>query len=314
MKIGNSVGDFTGRFEGCIASIGNFDGVHIGHRRILARIKERAREEGRPSLAITFEPHPSSVLYPARSVTRLTAPEKKCELIGQLGIDGVLAIPFTLEFARKSPRAFVEETLYPLGVRELYVGHDFSFGAGRAGDVESLRREGALIGFEIFEIGEVYVDGEPVRSSRIRKYIAEGAVDRAAVLLGRHHSVTGRVVKGHGRGKTLGFPTANLGDPAETVPGAGIYATRTYWRGKLYDSVTHVGVIPTFDVDIPGIETFLFDFEGDMRGGRIELFFIRKFRGTKKFGSPDELKNQIAKDCEKARELLAGEEANIYIP
>ncbi len=314
MKIGKSVSDFTDRFKGCIASVGNFDGVHIGHRRILARVKERAREEERPSIAITFEPHPSSVLYPARSVTRLTSPAKKFELIGQLGIDGVLAIPFTLEFAGKSPRAFIEETLYPLRVHELYVGHDFSFGAGRAGDAASLRREGELMGFEIFEIGEVYMDDEPVRSSRIRKYITDGTVDRAAVLLGRHHSVTGMVVQGAGRGKTLGFPTANLGEPAETVPGAGIYATRTGWRGKLYDSVTHVGVIPTFDVDVPGIETFLFDFEGDMTGGRIEVFFIQKFRDTKKFDSPEELKRQIAQDCEKARELLAGEEAKTYIP
>lgn len=314
MKVGESVEDFIENFCCCVATIGNFDGLHLGHRQILSRVKKRAAKKNCPTLAITFEPHPSSVLYPTRGLSRLTSPRKKLELIDECGIDGVLALPFTLSFAGKGPRAFAEEILHPLKVQELYVGHDFFFGAGRSGNVEALAKEGKLMGFDVYRIKEVTVNNEPVRSTRIRELISKGQVEKAAALLARYHSVSGKVVEGAARGRSLGFPTANLGEPLETVPGAGIYATRTRWKDKLYDSATHVGVIPTFDVDVPGIETYIFGFDGEITGDEIEIFFIKKIRDSKRFDSPEKLKEQIGRDCEETQRILKGKGIRAYLP
>jgi len=304
MKLSSNVADFSEEFTCSIATVGNFDGLHLGHREILRRVKEESETRKCKSLVITFEPHPSSVLYPTRNFFRLTSPERRAKLIEDCGIDGLLAIPFTIPFSEKDPRAFVEEILLPLKLRQLYVGHDFIFGSGRRGNVNTLKREGKILGFSVHEIEEVEVDGEMVRSSRIRNLLAEGNIEKVTKLLGREHAVSGVVIKGAGRGKVLGFPTANLGQTIETVPGPGVYATKVELNGKLYDAATHVGVIPTFDVDVPGIEAHIFDFNSDINGEHIEIRFISKVRDTARFASIDELKEQIRKDCEEVRRRL----------
>jgi riboflavin kinase/FMN adenylyltransferase len=280
--------------------------VHLGHQKIFEKVKESSKKYNCKSLVITFDPHPSTVLYPARSFSRLTRDEKKLRLIEEYGLDGVLTIPFTLSFAEKGPLSFVEEVLHPLRVRELYVGHDFSFGSGRSGNVKTLVKEGEILGFKVYEIPEVTIGGNNIRSSNIRKLIAQGDVATAGKLLGRFYSVSGTIIKGGGRGVKLGFPTANLGDVSETPPGPGVYATKTTIDGKEYGAATHVGVIPTFDVDVPGIETHLFDFDRDITGSEVEVLFIEKIRDTVKFESVDELIAQIDKDCKDIRSYLSG--------
>lgn len=304
MKIGRSVDDLRGEFGCSVATVGNFDGLHMGHMEILKRVTEKTKLLGCPSLLITFDPHPASVLYPARNLSLLTTPERKLELIAELGINAVLTLEFSLAFAKKGPKDFVDDILLPLGVRELYVGHDFAFGSGREGNVNSLAKIGTKHGFGVYEIAEVSIDGERVGSSRIRRLIEEGNVETAARLLGRPHSVSGEVVKGSGRGKKMGFPTGNITTPLETAPGAGVYATRTLCRGTLYNSATHVGKIPTFDIETPSIETHLMDANEDMLGERIEIKFIKKLRGTVKFDSAQTLTDQIKIDCEEARRTL----------
>ncbi|GMT42510.1 MAG: riboflavin biosynthesis protein [bacterium] len=304
MKVGSSVEDLKGEFGCSIATIGNFDGVHSGHREILSRVKHKSDQLGCPSLLVTFDPHPSTVLYPSRSFALLTTLEKKLELIESCGIDAVLATRFTLAFSRKEPMSFVEDLLLPLRVRELYVGHDFAFGAGRRGNVNELAREGKAHGFGVYEIDEVIGEGVRISSSLIRSLIAEGDVEKAARFMNRPHSVSGVVVKGDGRGKGMGFPTCNIGEPRETVPGPGIYATMTRYRDMLHGSATHVGVIPTFDVDVPGIETHIFDFNKEARGEEMEILFYKKLRDTVKFDSIEELKKQIHEDCMEAKRVL----------
>ena len=305
MKVGRSVDDLREKFGCCVATIGNFDGVHVGHREILSRVKHKSEQLGCPALLITFDPHPSSVLYPGRGPALLSTMKKKLALLEECGMDGALVIEFTLQFAQHTPHDFVEDVLLPLKVRELYVGHDFHFGSGRSGNVNNIAREGKLHDFGVYEISEVIMEGERVRSSLIRRLISEGDVEKAARLLARPYSMSGIVKKGAGRGKGLGFPTGNLGDLVEAVPSPGIYATRTLWKGKQYDSATHVGVIPTFDVDVPGIETHIFDFDEDLLNEEIEVFFYKKLRDTEKYDSADKLKEQIRIDCENAKKVLS---------
>ncbi|MEE8483689.1 MAG: bifunctional riboflavin kinase/FAD synthetase [Nitrospinota bacterium] len=304
MKRGFNVNELQEEFGCCAATVGNFDGLHLGHRRILARVKEKSEKTECPCVLITFEPPPASVIHPELNVPRLTTLEKKLDLIEECGIDAVLALEFTPEFAKKTHKDFVREVLLPLRVRELYVGHDFHFGAGRHGNVDALAQEGKKHGFGVYEIEEVYEEGEPVRSTAIRALLKKGDVEKAARLLGRPYSIGGAVVRGAGRGKPIGFPTCNIEQPPEAVPGPGIYATRTKLRGKLYDSASHVGSVPTFDVEKPSIESYILDFSQDIEGQEIEIHFYKKLRDIVKFDSAESLARQIKADVEATREIL----------
>lgn len=303
MKVANNVNEIR---TGCgVVTIGNFDGVHLGHRDIIARVLEaKGRLEGATSVLITFNPHPAEILYPSRNISLLTDMDKKLEILERLGLDAVLVIEFTLEFARQDPRDFVSDVLLPLKTKELFIGHDFAFGKGRAGNVDFLVREGKRFGFAVHEVPQINLGGERIGSSRVRELIVSGEVEQAEMLLGRPHSLRGEVVKGAGRGKPIGFPTCNIHKPEETTPSPGVYATRTVVRGVAYDSATHVGRVPTFDRDDFSIETHLFGFEGDALGERIEIMFIKKLRGTVKYPSVEALVNQIKIDCDEARDVL----------
>lgn len=308
IRMAKSVSGLAGAFPCYAATIGNFDGVHLGHREILLRLLRAKGDTACGSLLITFDPHPASVLYPARNFSLLTRLEKKVALLDGLGLDAVLALPFTLEFAQRDPRDFVLDTLMPLNVRELHIGHDFVFGRGRAGNARFLSGEGRRLGFSVHEIGQVDGMGDRIGSSRIRGMVERGEVDAAARLLGRPHSVTAKVVAGAGRGRTIGFPTCNLEEPEETVPGPGVYATRTTVGDRTYGSATHVGHIPTFDYYGHAVETHIFGFDRNILGETVEVHFVRKLRDTVKFASVDALVRRIEADCADAKRVLEGVE------
>jgi len=294
------------KLQSSVATIGNFDGVHLGHREIISRVLAAKKKfPGSSSLLITFSPHPADVLYPARNLSLLTDMDKKLEMLDELGLDVALIIEFTLAFARQDPRDFVSDVLLPLNVRELFIGHDFAFGKGRAGNVEFLLREGRRFGFAVHEVGQISMDGERIGSSRIRSLIESGDVEKAEKMLGRPHSLRGLVVGGHGRGKSLGFPTCNIREPEETIPSPGVYATRTIVGGKTYDSATHVGRVPTFEQEESSIETHVFGFDGDAKGERIEIMFLKRLRDTVHYSSVEELVKQIGLDCAAAKDALA---------
>ncbi len=306
IKVAKTVAELAGAFPCYTATIGNFDGVHKGHREILARIIKKDAETPCGSLLITFDPHPSALLYPAKNQTALTRLEKKIALLDEMGLDAVLVIEFTLRLAKMDPRDFVADILLPLNVRDLYVGHDFHFGSGRAGNAEFLAKEGRRHGFGVHEIGQVDGLGGRIGSTRIRQLLEDGKVDEAAELLGRFHAITGTVVSGAGRGRRIGFPTCNLDDTEETVPAPGVYATITEWHGIKYGGVTHIGPIPTFGIDALSIETHLFAFKEDVHGETLEVAFVKRLRGVEKFGSVEDLVSRIAKDCFAAKETLKG--------
>lgn len=304
MIVAHKVADL--KLRSSVATIGNFDGVHLGHREIISRVLAAKKMiPGSSSLLITFSPHPAGVLYPARNLSLLTDMDKKLEMLGELGLDVVLIIDFTLAFARQNPRDFVSDVLLPLNVRELFIGHDFAFGKGRAGNVEFLSREGRRFGFGVHEVAQISMDGERIGSSRIRSLIQGGDVEKAEKMLGRSHSLRGLVVRGHGRGKSLGFPTCNIREPEETIPSPGVYATRTIVGGKTYDSATHVGRVPTFEQEESSIETHVFGFDGDAKGERMEVMFLKRLRDTVHYSSAEELVKQIALDCAAAKDFLA---------
>ncbi len=240
--------------RGCVATVGNFDGLHRGQRAIVDRVVERARELGVPSALLTFEPHPLEVLAPERAPLRIVTPRQRERLLEEAGLDVLLTLSFDADLAALSAEEFVRQILVEaLHVREVYVGSQFGFGRGRSGNLDLLRKMGSELGFEAFGVAERLADGEPVSSSRIRRAIQEGQVERAAELLGRPFSLTGTVVRGDRMGKKLGWPTINVRPEGELEPLEGVYATRVYFPSfpARFDSVTNIGTRPTVLRELP---------------------------------------------------------------
>ena len=294
--------------RGGIATIGNFDGVHLGHRRILETVVERAREAGRPSVAITFEPHPLSVLRPDRAPRRLQTLHQKEEAIEALGVEYLLVIPFTRDFSLTEPEDFVRTILRDrLAVSELYLGSHFAFGRGKRGDLALLKRMGPECGFVASGVEEVFYAGEPVSSTRIRTAIARGEVQPANEMLGREYELDGLVAKGDKVGRKIGYPTINLEPENELHPADGVYVTQIHIRsfGRRFDSVTNIGRRPTvyeeFDTTI---ETFVLDFSANVYGDRVRLFFFDRLREERKFPSVTDLSAQIGRDIEETRRFF----------
>lgn len=288
--------------------LGNFDGVHLGHQRIIKRLVEYARENQGTAAVFTFEPHPAMVLRPDAAPPLLLAPELKQRLIGSFGVDILLAIPFTREFALLSPEAFVREVLCAeIGVAAVFVGYNYTFGHRGAGTPETLRELGARYGFTVEVIPPVLVGGQPVSSTLIRGLIAAGKVEEAQRYLGYYPVFAGTVVSGAKRGTELGFPTANLEvDSQVLVPANGVYAVRAVVDGEVFLGVANIGVCPTFAGDAPvgrRVEVFLFDFHGDLYGKRLEVSFTRRLREERCFRSVAELVEQIRRDVAAARAL-----------
>ncbi|MBI5826604.1 MAG: bifunctional riboflavin kinase/FAD synthetase [Deltaproteobacteria bacterium] len=288
-----------------ILTLGNFDGIHLGHRRIISRVVARAEKEGVPSVVYTFEPHPLKVVAPHRSPPLLLDMEDKRRLIKELGIDYLILAEFTKEFAATHPRQFVEDVLIKgLKVREVWVGHDFSFGRGRTGTVEYLMELGEELGFKVRVMPAYRKAGLIVSSSLIRELVKTGEVRKAASLLGKDYRIKGRVVKGASVGREIGFPTANLRVSSELVPKNGVYAAYASVGGVRRAAVLNIGTAPTFGGREKTVEVHILGFSGDIYGRKMEVSFVRRLRDEKTFKTKAALINRIRRDARRARELL----------
>jgi riboflavin kinase/FMN adenylyltransferase len=298
----------------CVLTAGNFDGVHLGHQRIMQTVTARARALGGQSLVYTFDPHPRRVLTPERSPRLLTTLEQKLELLAAQGVDAVVVEPFDRTFARQTAEEFVRDVLHArMRPVEVYVGYDFHYGRDREGSMRTLTELGPHLGFAVTIIPEVKLGERDVNSTRVRELLATGEVENAAELLGRTYRVRGTVAKGDQRGRTIGFPTLNLAAENEILPCVGVYACRVRFLGgarhpedRWFGAVANVGRRPTVKADDPvAVEAHLFDFAGDVYGERIEVAFAARLRGEERFPSLEALRAQIARDSDAARARLA---------
>lgn len=291
-----------------VVTVGTFDGVHRGHWEVLREIRDRARLTGRRSVLVTFHPHPLTIVRPEHAPPLLTTPVEKKEILAESGVDWAVFVPFTPTLSRYSPRRFVEEILVGrLGVGELVIGYDHGFGRGRSGDPDTLREIGAELGFDVDVVPPVAAGDEAISSTRIRRALEAGDVVSAREGLGRPYSVRGLVVRGEGRGRTLGFPTANLGgiDAQKLIPPPGIYAVKGVVRKRgTYGGALHVGPRPTFRGSPPTIELHLLDFRGDLYGEEVRVDFVEYLREVRPFDSAQALVEQMRADVQRAREVL----------
>lgn len=289
-------------------TIGSFDGVHLGHQQIIKQITAGAHQAGVPAVVLTFYPHPSVVLRGPRSSFYLTMPEEKAAILGSLGVDVVITYPFDRQVASTSPRDFIHTLHQHLQFQQLWVGYDFALGRDRAGDIPHLRTLGEEFGYQVQVVKAVQADEETVSSSRIRRHLESGEIATANHLLGRPFAITGKVIPGDGRGKTIGVPTANIEtSPEKAIPQAGVYACWTIWKGKTYPAVTNVGVRPTFETEPvpPRVEAHIMDFSHDLYGDEITLEFIARLRPERRFENIDALVAQIRQDIANGRRILA---------
>jgi len=289
-----------------VLALGNFDGLHRGHRKILDRLARVADERNATSVVMTFDPHPPRVVRPDKAPPLLMTKPQKLEALQRAGVDGVAIVRFTPDLSRWDPEMFVRTVLVEwLGVAEVWVGANFLFGHNRAGNFSMLRTLGARYGFRTGQIDPVRYKDFVVSSTRIRRLVSEGRVDEAGALLGHSYYVDGSVIRGEQRGRTIGFPTVNLCTDNELLPPHGVYATTTTIAGIVHPSVTNIGVRPT--VDSSGrrsVETHIFDMDRDLYGTSIRVGFVQRLRDERAFESVDLLRAQIAADCSRARVLF----------
>lgn len=313
MKIYRRVEDIQQPFQQACVTIGNFDGVHLGHQMLFAEVAKRAAMRQGTSLAITFEPHPLRILRPG-GIKLISSCEQKIELIRMAGIEALLVVPFTVEFAATTAEHFVDDILIRrIGVKELVVGYDYAFGKGRTGDINFLKRQGEQKGFPVTVVEALYLDGVLVSSTKIRRLIAEGLMEEARTLLGRPYQIRGEVQVGKQRGgKEVGFPTANLRiDPEDLVPRHGVYVSQVICEGKCYGGVLNIGHNPTFGEQDLVAETHIFDFNQDIYGKPIKVNLLRFLRDEKKFSGVDELAAQIGRDVLAAKQVLAEQQKEL---
>ncbi len=294
--------------RGAVATVGTFDGVHLGHWQVLQEIRRRADASGRRSVLVTFDPHPLRVVRPDDAPPLLTTPLEKKEILAESGLDFAVFVRFTEALSRYKPERFVEEILLGrLGVDELVIGYDHGFGRDRSGDAGTIRALGSRLGFSVDVVAPVEASGGTISSSRIRRALQEARVAEANACLGRAYSVLGVVVRGEGRGKGLGFPTANLhiGDRDKLVPPPGVYAVRGRLRnGETHPGALHIGPRPTFQGSPSTVELHLIDFDGDLYGEEIRVEFITHLREVRPFSSVEALVAQLRQDVEAARRAV----------
>jgi riboflavin kinase / FMN adenylyltransferase len=294
------------RWSQPVLALGNFDGLHRGHQKILDRLRRVSAERGATSVVMTFDPHPPRIVRPDKAPPLLMTTAQKLEAFARAGVHGAAIVPFTLELSRWDPETFVQAVLVEwLHVAEVWVGANFLFGHDRAGNFTLLRSLGARYGFKTEKIDPVRYKDFVVSSTRIRRLVAEGRVDEAGALLGHQYYIDGTVVRGDGRGRTIGFPTANLCTQNELLPPHGVYSTTATIDGIVHPSVTNIGVRPT--VDSSGrttIETHVFDLDRELYGETIRVGFVQRLRDERAFDTIDALRDQIAADCVRARVLF----------
>ena len=283
-------------------TLGNFDGVHRGHQALL---RETIRQ-GRPAIAVTFDPPPGQLLRPDTRRAPLTPLAHRCELLESYGVDHVVVLRTTPELLQLEAQAFFEQILYRhFAARAVVEGFNFGFGKGRTGTLALLEQWGQAAGMSIVPMPAEEYEGQPVSSSRVRGDLASGTVSHARAMLGRPYRLFGTVILGQRRGRTLGFPTANLGSIPNLVPGFGVYAVRVPHSGRIYDGAAHVGPNATFGESVPNVEVHLLDFGGDLYGQELQVDFLDKVRDTRSFASADDLVQQIQSDIVRTRDLLA---------
>jgi len=290
-----------------VVTMGNFDGIHLGHQALVLRSLEEARRRNVASVVLTFDPHPLKVLAPTRAPRLILTPEDKIELLQDLGIDIVINQRFDASFASMDAEAFVRRFIVNrLKAKKIWVGRDLRFGHGRKGDVEQLVRWGEELGFEVGIVEPILVNRVRVSSSQIRQAIEAGRVDEARSSLGRYHFISGTVVEGNRRGRDLGFPTANIASRTEVIPSDGIYATLFHIGQEQWLSVSSIGVNPTFGAGPRTVESYILNFGRDIYGKKIKLAFVNKIREEKKFADAASLIAQIQEDVRSAHAVFDG--------
>jgi riboflavin kinase/FMN adenylyltransferase len=293
--------------ENAWLTIGSFDGVHRGHQEIIRNLVTGARAASVPAIVLTFYPHPVFVLRGHNGPFYLTSPQERATLLGELGVDVVITCPFNQQVAATSARDFMGKLQRHLGLRQLWVGQDFTLGRNREGTLPVLRQLGVEFGYEVQVLPPVEIDGFGISSSQIRIFLGKGEVDSAARMLGRPYRLVGQVVHGDGRGRTIGIPTANLAIWLERlVPKAGVYACQAHLAQRNYAAAVNIGVRPTFDGNAlaPQVEAHLLDFKGDLYGQEIQLDFITRLRDEQRFPNIETLVSQIQHDIARTRSLL----------
>jgi riboflavin kinase/FMN adenylyltransferase len=298
---------------GTVVTVGSFDGVHRGHMAVLREITRRAAKRELHSVLVTFDRHPLTVVRPEAAPGLLTTPDEKKEILSQSGLDYVAFLPFTRSLSRYGPEAFVEHVLIRrFRVVELVIGYDHGFGHGRAGDIDLLRRLGRELEFAVDVVPAVGTRGAPVSSTQIRLSVARGRVEEAASELGRPYSFRGPVVAGMGRGRDLGFPTANIKAPegGKLLPRQGIYAVRASLRTEILSGLLHMGPRPTFAGSPPSIELYILDFDGDIYGESVRVEFLRRLRDVRPFATAAELVEQMRRDRDVALRYFGARRAD----
>jgi riboflavin kinase/FMN adenylyltransferase len=285
-----------------VLTLGVFDGLHLGHQRIMHKVVERAKAVGAASTAITFDPHPRVVLHPESAPPMLQTLDQRLANLEVLGIEQTIVIRFDREFASQSADDFLRDIIHDrLQAKEVYLGKGFAFGRARGGNIDLLRRLSGELGFIADEVDEVQIRGQRISSSRIRELLAEGRINFARRMLGRPYGVEGVIIRGDRRGHTIGFPTANLHPRNRVIPKFGVYATATLIDGVWRRSITNIGVRPTFGNESePSIESYIFEFDDELYGDVLRVRFLHRIRDERKFSGIEELKLQIEKDSRRA--------------
>lgn len=302
MELIRGIHNLRPHHQGCVLTIGNFDGVHMGHRAVLSRLKEKADQLGLPACVMLFEPQPLELFADSRAPARLTRLREKAEALRSIGIDRLLCVRFNHAFAEQSATTFIEALLVgKLGVRYLVVGDDFRFGKGREGDFRLLEQAGRRLGFEVISTHSFNLSRQRVSSTLVREALSAGRLAEVEMMLGRPYSISGRVAHGDKLGRTIGFPTANLALKRRVAPVSGVYAVEVLCSGKTFPGVANVGQRPTLNGKEARLEVHLFDFSGDLYGQQIKVLLRHKLREEQKFDSFAALRAQIEHDAATAR-------------
>ena len=295
-----------------VLTLGVFDGLHLGHQRIMQTVVESAKAINAVPTAITFDPHPRAVLHPESAPPLLQTLDQRLAAFEFLGIQQAIVIPFNKEFAAQDAEIFLRDIIHErLQAREVFLGKGFEFGKNRSGNIELLRKISRELGFFADEVPEVRLRGTRISSSKIRQFLSEGRVNLARRMLGRPYGIEGQIIHGVQRGRTIGFPTANLRPHNRVIPRYGVYGTATLIDGIWRKSITNVGVRPTFENEVePSVETFVLDFDGDLYGDVLRIRFLHRIRDERKFNGIDELKAQINKDLNRTKNYFSHQGVN----
>ncbi|OEU48168.1 MAG: riboflavin biosynthesis protein RibF [Desulfuromonadales bacterium C00003096] len=306
MRIIRNLSELKEPLPDAVVTIGNFDGIHLGHREIFRRVVCRSREVGGPAVVYTFEPHPLKFLAPDRAPLLINTNQEKEVLIAASCIDVLICAPFDQAMANLPAHRFVREVLVEkVGMRHLVVGYDYLFGKGREGNTQLLQRMGEYLGFTVEVLEPISGAGQVYSSTRIRQLIQAGQVHQVAELLGRNFTLLGRVVHGFKRGKKLGFPTANLQTEKELLPSPGVYAVKVKRGAEVIDGVLNIGQNPTFEASGLCVEAHLLDFDGQLYGEDLRVYFVERLRDERRFSDPNQLVQAIGEDIKNARRILA---------